>query len=301
MFENVKIVSGGDAKYFELLQELALSIRNLPEGKNISVSYLDGGLTTEQVDYFKTLNIDVVDPGWRHPEALKRNHGKEYLKVEIAKVHLDQIFPASEILIWVDADAWLQNFKAIELLTTVAGKNKFAIVSQATRLQPRLLSFRHLFGKWVELRNILYKNARRAGLPSKITRNMMARPTLNAGIFAIKNGAPHWDRFRYWQDIILQGKRGRIFTATQLAFGIGVYTENLPYEALPDICNYMGPYRWDETNKVFVDYFAPYDPVSIVHMVGQDEMRINPAHRIKMMDMNDNLVDKSLRFSERLN
>ncbi len=220
---DVKIVSGGDANYFELLKELALSIRHIPEGKNISIAYLDGGLSHEQIEYFQNLQIQVVDPGWRHPEALKRSSGKEFLKVEIAKVHLDLIFPDDEILIWVDADAWLQTSRAIELYAMVARKNKFAIVSQASRLQKQHLSYKNIFGNWVELRNILFKNARRAGLPKKIVNNMKARPTLNAGVYALRNGAPHWERFRYWQDFILQGKRGRIFTATQLAFGVGVY------------------------------------------------------------------------------
>ena len=182
----------------------------------------------------------------------------------------------------------------------VAAKNKFAIVAQASRLHQKHLSFRPLFGKWVELRNILYKNARRAGLPKKIVNNMMARPTLNAGVFAIKNKTPHWERFRYWQDVVLQNNPARIFTATQLALGIGVYEEDLPYESLPDICNYMGPHRWDESRQKFVDYFAPYDEVSIVHMVAQDEMRINPSYKIAIPDINDNTVKKSLRYSERL-
>lgn len=298
MFSKLKIISGGDANYFELMKELALSMRCLPGGDQLDIAYLDGGLLEEQKEYFRSQGIDVVDPGWRHPEAKKRSRGREYLKVEIAKVHMDQIFPDADILVWIDADAWVQNFRALELFEMVADKGKFAIVSQASRMHPSTTKFRHLFWKWGELRNILYKNARRAGLPGKITKNMMARPTLNAGVFALKNGAPHWERFRYWQDYILQGKRGRIFTATQLSFGVSVYEENLPYEALPDICNFMGPYRWDDATCSFVDYFAPYEQVSILHMVGKDEMRIDPKSTIKIVDINDNVIDKSLRFSE---
>ncbi len=190
MFEGVKIISGGDAKYFDLLKDLAQSIRDQADGNSIDIAFLDGGLLEEQIHFFESLNISVVNPGWLHPEALKRNAGKDFLKVEIAKVHLDLLFPDAEILIWIDADAWLQNLKALELFSLVAHKNKFAIVSQASRLQRSHLNFKPAFFNRVELRNILYKNARRANLSSSIVKNMMARPTLNAGVYALKSGAP---------------------------------------------------------------------------------------------------------------
>ncbi len=179
----------------------------------------------------------------------------------------------------------------------VTKKDKFAIVSQSTRLNTLHLKFNHLFGKYVELRNILFKNARRANLPKSIVKNMMARPTLNAGIFALKQNAPHWERFRAWQDLILKGKRGRVFTATQLAFGVCIYEEKLPYEAIPDICNYMGPFRFNEDSNEFVDYFAPYDSVSIIHMAGYDAIRESINNKIEIINLKDESIKKSLRYN----
>ena len=63
----------------------------------------------------------------------------------------------------------------------------------------------------------------------------------------------------------------------------------------------MGPYRWSTDLNLFVDYYAPYEAVSIIHMVAQDEMRDNKKHKIKIMDENDNLIKKSLRYSENFN
>ncbi len=296
MFEDIHIISGGDSNYFELLKELAFSIRSKNEGKNLKISFLDGGLTADQIKFFNTLNINIIDPLWRNEDAFRRSNNKNYLKVEIAKVHLDLIFPESDIIAWIDADAWFQNFKALNIFQTVANKNKFAIVSQASRLHQKHLNYKHVFWNWVELRNILYKNARRADLPKSIIKNMMARPTLNAGIFALKQNAPHWERFRHWQEIILKGKRGRVFTATQLAFGICTYEEQLPYEALPDICNHMGPYRFDEKNNLFVDFYAPYDPISIIHMAGYDSIRKDRNNKISIPTIEEKTIDINLRF-----
>ena len=295
MHEDVTIVSGGDSKYFQLLKELALSIREKPEGKNLNIVYLDGGLTNENIGYFKSLNIEVVDPCWCNPIAEKKAAGRNFLKINIAKMHLDLILPNKKIIIWIDADAWLQTFESINLFSIVAKKNKLAIVSQATRLEGRNIQFKKLFThRFVELRNILYKNARRAGLATGLIEKMQGRPTLNAGAYSLHVNAPHWKRFRYWQNEIL--KKGRLFTSDQLAIGLTIYHDELSYEALPDICNYINPWRYDEENKLFVDYFAPYTPVSIVHLAGQDKNRNDALYEVEMLNLKDQIINKTLRY-----
>ena len=297
MHEDVTIVSGGDSKYFQLLKELALSIREKPEGKNLNIVYLDGGLTNENIGYFKSLNIEVVDPCWCNPIAEKKAAGRNFLKINIAKMHLDLILPNKQIIIWIDADAWLQTFESMDLFSMVAKKNKLAIVSQATRLESKNIQFRKMFThRFVELRNILYKNARRAGLKTDLIEKMQGRPTLNAGAYSLHVKAPHWERFRYWQNEIL--KKGRLFTSDQLAIGLTIYHDQLTYEALPDICNYIYPWRYDEDKNLFVDYFAPYTPVSIVHLAGQDKSRNDRLYEVKMLNQNDQIIKKTLRYKK---
>lgn len=297
MYEDVTIVSGGDSKYFQLLKELALSIREKHEGKSINIAYLDGGLTSENINYFKSLNIEVVDPGWCNPIAEQKAAGRNFLKINIAKMHLDKILPNRKIIIWIDADAWLQTFASIDLFSMVANKNKLAIVSQATRLESKNIQFKKIFThRFVELRNILYKNARRAGLKTDLIEKMQGRPTLNAGAYSLHVKAPHWERLRHWQNEIL--KKGRLFTSDQLSIGLTIYHDQLTYEALPDICNYIYPWRYDEDKNLFVDYFAPYTPVSIVHLAGQDQSRNDHLYEVKMLNQNDQIIKKTLRYKK---
>ena len=63
----------------------------------------------------------------------------------------------------------------------------------------------------------------------------------------------------------------------------------------------MGPYRWSSDLNLFVDYYAPYEAVSIIHMVAQDKMRSNKKHQIKIIDEKDNLIKRSLRYSQNIN
>ena len=297
---KLDLITGGDSKYFDLINELCESVNRLKD-KNIKISILDGGLSSEQINFFQSKNIDVIDPGWPNTVTKERAGNKRYLRVELAKANLDKIFPNAEYLFWVDADAWFQNNTALDIVRLTIKKNKLAIVSQSSRLQSHHMRVKKIFGPFYLLKNILYKNASKAKLPRKIVNQLICRPTLNAGIFAIAKNAPHWDRLRYWQKILIKDNRISLFTTTQLALGIISYHEDLGYEALPEICNYMGPYRWSTDLNLFVDYYAPYEAVSIIHMVAQDEMRDNKKHKIKIIDENDNLIKKSLRYSENFN
>ena len=295
MFDKITIVSGGDTKYSQLLKELAHSMRDKPEGKDINIVFLDGGLSKEDINYFKNLNINVINPGLCNSLAERRARGRDFLKINIAKLYLDQLITNTEIIIWVDADAWIQNFEFINLYNLVARKKKLAIVSQASRLQPQHIQYRKwFFHQLVELRNILYKNAIRSGLKLSDIKSLQAKPTLNAGSYALHINAPHWKQFRFWQNEIL--KKGRLFTSDQLAMGLTIYHDNFSYEALPDTCNYMGPWRYSNEDRVFVDYYAPYNPVSVMHLAGQDLHRSDLDHKVDILDLDDKKMQKSLRY-----
>lgn len=291
---RVTLVTGGDAGYFPLLEELTRSLRRLPGGESQPLVILDGGLEPTQRTALEALGARTLDPGWCDPHAERRARGRAHLKINVAKLHLDRLLPEADIIAWIDGDAWLQTLDCLDLFRMVADKGKFAVVSQASRRQTRQVSFRRLVGGYVELRNILYKNARRAGLPAHLSTALMARPTLNAGAFALSARAPHWSRWRHWQEQVLQ--RGRLFTSDQLAMGLAAYVDGLPFEALPASCNYMGPWRWDAARGQFVDFCPPYAPVSVIHLVGQDAMRADASVTVEMVDMADRPMRASLRF-----
>ena len=78
--------------------------------------------------------------------------------------------------------------------------------------------------------------------------------------------------------------------------GLTIYHDNFSYEALPDTCNYMGPWRYSNEDRVFVDYYAPYNPVSVMHLAGQDLHRSDLDHKVDILDLDDKKMQKSLRY-----
>ena len=288
------IVTGGDARYEPLIRELIASVRVLEPGAACPIGVIDAGLTDEQVARFRAEGITVVNPPWPVELPAHRLRGRVHLKANLAKLHLPACFPGYETVIWIDADAWVQDWEAIELLRRGAAKGRFAIVAQFGRFSETELRLDWLFGRFARVRSILFKNASRAGLPGSVCRDLATRPTLNAGAYALRSDAPHWASFQDWQKKVL--KKGRIFTSDQLAMAGAIYLDGHPVELLPEWCNYIGPWRFDPDKRELVEYYLPNRRLGVVHMAGEDAMRADPSVLRPVLDMDDREHMLSLRY-----
>lgn len=283
------IVSGGDSKYFPLLKDLVTSIRNTDKGKNIAIGILDGGMKDKETAQLLSQAVQVVSPEWPDEKLKRKAKGKEYWRINLNKPALDQYFHDYDIILWLDGDTWMQTWDAVPLFVQVASKGKLAIVSRSTRLRTSVMRMsKRPFG-WVKAQGILYKNAKRARLPARITWSLVNRPVLNAGAYALRRDAPHWANWRKWQALCLS--HGRPFSSDQLSLALTIYEDGLPYEALPDICNYMGPWRINRSTQQLVDYYVPYDPVSVVHMVGKATSSVLDGRAVPGLDLEGNPVN----------
>ncbi len=289
------IVTGADAKYFALVSELIASLRAFPEGGSLAIAVLDGGLTAEQISYLRDQGAEIVKPDWPSADIEARCRGREHLRIELAKPSLDRLFPDHEVILWLDGDTWMQTWDVLPLYAAVASRGRLAVVSQASCLQRHHIALRRRLFGWVEPRGILFKNARRAKLPAALAWSLVSRPVLNAGTYGLKRDAPHWARWRKWRDDCLE--HGRIFTAGQLALALTVYEDGLPYDALPESCNYMGPWRVDTERGLLVSHFAPHDPVSVVHLVAQETLRADAGETVAGLDLEDRPTQVPLRYA----
>ena len=292
--KRIAIITGGDATYFPLLCELFDSIARFPESREVQFCVIDAGLLPEQKEHFVRVGARVHVPGWEFAVPWRRHHGREFLRANLAKSSLDRYFPEFEILIWIDGDAWVQDWAAIALLVDTARKGSLAIVSQASRFQRYNVSLKWILLDYVKLSSILWKNARRARLPRHICRAVGNRPTLNAGIYALRRDAQHWEAWRAHQARCV--RYGRLFTSDQLSLALMAYVDELPYELLPEWCNYMGPWRAETAGGRLVEYYPPYRPLGIVHLAGFNEMRRDPNVQIEIPDASGATIIRSLRY-----
>ena len=188
----------------------------------------------------------------------------------------------------------MQDWAAIALLVDTARKGSLAIVSQASRYQRYNVSLKWFILDYVKLSSILWKNARRARLPRHVCRAVGNRPTLNAGVYALRRDAPHWQAWRAHQARCV--RYGRLFTSDQLSLALMAYVDEQPYELLPEWCNYMGPWRAETAGGRLIEYYPPYRPLGIVHLAGFNEMRRDPNVRIEIPDASGATIIRSLRY-----
>ena len=294
MTERV-VVTGGDAGYFPLIEELAQSLRAFRDAQALGLVVIDGGLTPEQKSTLVArYGARVLEVGWGFDIAPSRVRGREHLKVLTSRTFLDQHLPDAELICWMDGDTWVQDVGALDLMFRGAETGRLAVVSQTSRYSRVTMTVQWAALGYAKVKSQLYKNARRAGLGETLARQVGDKPTFNAGVFALARTAPHWAAWRERQEQAL--KRGRVFTSDQLALGIIVHADGLPAELMPETCNYMGPF-WTCTDDgaTLVERYLPNAPVGIVHMAGYDRMRLDLGITTEIATLDGRAVQKSLR------
>lgn len=288
------VVTGGDSKYFPLIEDLVASLRAFREAGELGVYVMDAGLEPAQCEHLtRRYGAKILKVDWHFDVSPARVRGREHLKVQIARAFLDRYAPDSDLLAWIDADAWVQDIAALDMAFDAAALGRLAIVSQTSRYSDRTITLRWAGFGYAQVRSILYKNARRAGVPERQARLLADRPTLNSGVFALAREAPHWEAWRRRQGEVI--RRGRIFTSDQLSLGLAVYADGMPVELMPETCNYMGPWTCTADERTLVERYMPNRPVGIVHMAGHDDMRRDLSIGTEIRTLDGRTIVRSLR------
>ncbi len=299
MTQPAIVVTGGDSVYFPLIQELWQSLRAAAPDQPPAFGVIDAGLTPQQAASLRAAGAQVVqvpdDPAF--PKGALRKHPA--LAANFGKLWLDVLFPGFDTLLWLDADTWVQDYRAVELMFGAAQqRGALAIVPGGGRYWERQVDVRFLFGGiggLAQLRTFNFKNGRHAGLSLNVLRDLGTRALLNAGVFALRADSPHWPALRRWQAFIFRNG-GKPFTSDQIAMGLAVYLDGLPVELLPTTCNYIRPWRVDLSRPAIVEFYYPYATVGIVHLAGQKDIRFDPNATTEVIDLHGQTHAVSLRF-----
>lgn len=292
---KVLICSGCDHNYFPMLREMIHSIRRFPEAIGFEFAVLDTGLTDEDRAWLRE-NVDYIHaPDWPCPLPIWKTKGREYLKSCVCRPWLNTYFPGHDVYMWLDPDAWVQQWEGVDLFLQGADRGKISVTGQVDRSYPRAIRIKWLGPIPLKLRGFYFSNAKKAfGLET--AKRLYPYHVLLAGTFALRGDARHWSR---WQEIVLSAlKKGKVFTAEQLSLGILCYLENYPFEILPAWCHWLCEFLppLDEDKKLFVEPYLPHHPISILHISGFDELRKNRAIQIELPTLSGQKIQGSIRY-----
>tara|TARA_Y100001970_G_scaffold257170_1_gene335560 strand:+ start:1817 stop:2728 length:912 start_codon:yes stop_codon:yes gene_type:complete len=296
------IVSLADSNYFELLDELIDSIKRFPESKDISICILDAGLTDEQkkklslkVDKIKKANWDIEVPGYKI-------NNKEWLKSQVSRAFLPNYFPGYNKYLWIDCDAWVNDWNSIVLYFKACENGKLGI-TQTLGAGYRITSkVKWIFGKLALIKSQNFKHAISSKIGINKARKLAFAPHINIGVFSLEENSPCW---KNWQDNLRTTlKAGKVFGSEGLAINMSVYIDLLETEFLPLNCNWIASNllpKYDEEKKTFVEPYLPNYKIGILHLAagiwenGKD-MRLNKNVKVSIKNLNNQTILKSLRF-----
>jgi hypothetical protein len=298
MKENV-IISLADSNYFELLNELIDSIKRFDESKNVAICILDAGLTEDQKLKLSQKVDDIKSAEWNIKVPAFKVMGKEWLKSQVSRAFLPKYFPGYEKYLWIDADAWVNKWEALDLYFKGSNANKLAISTSADRSYGRVLRADWLIGSIAKVKSQNYKHAKSSGFSETVARKIALMPHLNIGVFCLNADAPHWV---VWQKNLKQAlSSGKIFGSEQVAMNIAIYVDDLEIEILPAYCNWTHIYRlkFDTVNNTLVEPYLPNHEIGIIHLAGKtsDVVRFNKNHLSEIKTLEGKIIKKSLRFS----
>ncbi len=288
-------VTGADANYFPMLAEWVASIQAQKQSADYALCVMDCGLAKEHITYLKQKDVIIKKPDWPTDLPEARIKGKDYLKSCVCRPFINKIFEGFELYIWIDCDIWMQNWSAIPLYEAGAKQGKLALCPQVDRAWPKQMRIKWLGPLPWKPRSFYYSNAKKA-FDRKTAQKLFAHHVLQAGAFALTADAPHWER---WQSLILKAlEKGKVFTAEQLTMGMMIHLDGYAVELLPAWCNWLCEYKpkWDTIQKIWVEPFLPHIPLSLVHLSGQDKMRIDRSVTEEFETLQNETIVLSYRY-----
>lgn len=281
---DVVVVSAADSLYFPLLRDAVASVRALR--RDVAIGIFDLGLAASERAWLAEQRADVVQPGWDIAFP-GRERAPDLLKAEFARPFLPRYFPGFEMYFWLDADAWLQDWRAVELYCAAAGRERLAITPEIDRAYKRHYKRPKPFG-WT----LAWKNYREA-FGWRIADRLGRNPMVNSGVFALHAEAPHWEA---WQRVLCRIlQRTRFVPAAQTALNYVIFAERLPVNFLPAYCNWMpgdAPPAFDAERGLFVEPYAPHETIGVMHLAGAEQKR----HAFRLDRLDGGTIETRLRY-----
>jgi hypothetical protein len=221
---------------------------------------------------------------------------------KVSRAFLPNYFPEFKKYLWIDCDAWVQDWNCIELYFKACENNKLGI-TQTMGPGYRIMSkVNWVFGRLALIKSQNYKHARSSGINEQDARKIAFAPHLNIGVFSLEKDSICWE---VWQKNLKKTlSKGKIFGSEGLAINLSVYVDNVATEFLPLNCNWIASNllpKYDSEKAIFVEPNLPNYQIGIMHLaagiwVDKKDMRINKDLKIDIETLKADTVKKSLRY-----
>jgi len=284
----VVVVSAADGKYFDLLSGLVLSFRERVKRSDVDLAVFDLGLEPAQIEWLGERGVELLRAEWDLDFACVRG-APEYRKAFTLTPFLPRYFPGRDVIVWIDADAWIQRAEALDLLVEAAATGALAAVPELdrcygsgvsrgkVRVLPQAIPL--LGGRARRISNWMRQGfARRYG--RAVANLNLFKPVFNAGVFALAGDSPHWQS---WADSYRCARIRRLSDLSdQFPLNHAIHCGRIPVHPLPAWCNWicdLATPLWDDGRGCYVEPLLPHEPIGIVHLLGASKTRTVEVRR----------------------
>ena len=300
--KNNVIVSLADSNYFELLNELINSIKKFEQSKNVSICILDAGLTEDQKNKLSEKIDEIKIAEWDIEVSEYKASGKEWLKSQVSRAFLPKYFPGYKKYLWIDCDAWVNDWQTVELYFKACENGKLGITQTMGPGYKIVSKVKWIFGKLALIKSQNFKHAINSKIGIDKARKLAFAPHINIGVFSLEHDSSCW---KIWQDnLAITLKSGKIFGSEGLAINMSVYVDDIETEFLPLNCNWIASNllpKFDEEKQTFVEPYLPNYNIGIMHLAAglwkdDKDMRLDKSVEIEIKTLENKTISKSLRF-----
>ncbi len=296
------IVSLADSNYFDLLIELINSIKQFSQSSNVAICILDAGLKEEQKKILQTKVDEIKSAEWDIKVPALKVLGKEWLKSQVSRAFLPNYFPNYEKYLWIDCDAWVNDWETIDLYFRACENNKLGITQTLAPGYKITSKVSWIFGKLAIIKSQNFKHAISSKIGLESARKLAFAPHINIGVFSLEKNSNCWDIWQKNLQITLNS--GKVFGSEGLAINMSVYIDEVDTEFLPIKCNWIASNllpKYDEKNKSFVEPYLPNYKIGIMHLAAgiwknNKDMRIDKNIKVDIENLEGKKILKSLRF-----
>ena len=301
MKKNV-IVSLADSNYFNLLNELIDSIKQFDKNNSVAICILDAGLEKDQLNKLSDKVDEIKSANWDIQVSSIKVRGKEWLKSQVSRAFLPKYFPNYEKYLWIDCDAWVNDWNTIDLYFKACENGKLGITQTIAPGYRVTSKVNWLFGKLAVIKSQNFKHAVSSKIGMDKARKLAFAPHVNIGVFSLEKNSSCWNSWKKNLETTL--KSGKIFGSEGLAINMSIYIDEVDTEFLPLNCNWIASNllpKFDESNNTFVEPFLPNNKIGIMHLAAgiwdnKKDMRIDSSVKIQIQTLENKNILKSLRF-----
>lgn len=278
---NVVVTTAADSGYFDMFQGMIHSLRTFESGRNLDIRAFDLGLKDHQRRWLEEAGVVFAQPQWHM--GLADGMMPYWHLAEIVRPFVRDYFQGYQHYMWLDPDLWLQDGRVIERLIAGSSEVGAAIAHEADQA--------YQFQAWHFGWNLKHKIL---GLGLRHGLTLMIKPQLNCGVYCVAADAPHWQAWATRLKSAVE-RTCRVAPHSQFTFNEIVYCDKLPTRILDSSDNWIcdrAPPVWDDETRLYCKPYAPYNPLSLLHLAGPAKSR---SYTIKTLTGNERL-DVSLRY-----